>query len=425
MRIHRTITSSQFASLSRRLQPRRGGVDFGTLEIVNTLSVRTAALVASAAICFGTSIERIPTKKKGAGPLFQIHYGDKWGFMDRTGKIVIEPQFVDVSDFFDGLAKVVKRIGNDYKSCFIDDKGKTVISCTFDDAGDFSEGLAPVRVGRLWGYIDLTGQTVIAPRFQGAAEISDGLGRFLVWDRIQCSRQTYTKDDAPTYAFAMHDMTFHLTSGCFAEHQRFGYVDKKGQVVIKPEFFVADDFSEGLAAVRIEESATSKYAFIDTKGAIVVPPQFDQAYSFSEGLAAVETGFHAEGGNKVAGKWGFIDKSGKFVVSPRFELTLKFSEGLARASEHLGSWGFIDRTGRFVIAPKYSEAWDFSEGLAPVWSDSDGFAYIDRTGKPILWPKGGRWAFSDGLTVAGEHGKRVYVDHDGKIVASYEVNPGY
>jgi hypothetical protein len=172
---------------------------------------------------------------------------------------------------------------------------------------------------------------------------------------------------------------------------------------------------------RIEETATSKYGFIDTAGSIVIPPQFDGAYSFAEGLAAVETGFRAEGGQKVAGKWGFIDKTGKFVIAPRYEFTLKFSEGLARASENLGAWGFIDRTGRFVIPPKYSEAWDFTEGLALVWQDSDlSFVYINRTGKQVLKPKGARWGFSDGLTVAGENGNRVYIDRHGKTIAPYE-----
>ncbi|HWZ31292.1 MAG TPA: WG repeat-containing protein [Bryobacteraceae bacterium] len=345
--------------------------------------------------------------------------------MDRTGRVVIQPQFFDVGDFFDGLARVVVNVGKDYKSCFIDETGKTVIPCTFDAALNFSEGLAPVRVGRFWGYIDRTGRMAIQPQFQGAAEISDGLGRFMVWEKMQCSGRGYTKDDAPMYAFAMHDITFHLTSGCFAEHQRFGYVDKTGQIVIKPEFFVAEDFSEGLAAVRIEESATSKYAFVDKTGAIVIRPQFDQAYSFSEGLAAVETGFRAEGGKKVAGKWGFIDRLGKFVISPRFELTLGFSEGLARACENLGAWGFIDRTGGFVIAPNFNQALDFSEGLAGVWPDDGDFLYIDRTGKRVLKLKNGRWAFSDGLTVAGEYSKRVYVGRNGKTVAPYEVNPGY
>src|SRR5262252_7701054 len=140
-------------------------------------------LMASTALSFGTTVVRIPIKKKAAGPLFQIHYGDKWGFMDRTGRVVIRPQFSDVSDFFDGLAKVVVRVGKEYKSCFIDETGNTVIPCVFDMAGNFSEGLAPVRVGRLWGYIDRSGKMVIQPQFQGAGEINDGRGRIEVWDR--------------------------------------------------------------------------------------------------------------------------------------------------------------------------------------------------------------------------------------------------
>jgi hypothetical protein len=143
-----------------------------TLKIVSKPWLRFAIALLSAALCSGTSIERNPTKKKGAGPLFQIHYGNKWGFMDRTGKIVIEPQFSDVSDFFDGLARVDK----DHRSCFIDETGKVVIPCTFERAGNFSDGLAPVLVGRLWGYLDRSGRMVIAPQFQGAADFRDGMG---------------------------------------------------------------------------------------------------------------------------------------------------------------------------------------------------------------------------------------------------------
>ena len=109
----------------------------------------------SAALTFGNSKMLIPTKKKGAGPLFQIHHGNKWGFMDRTGKVVIPPRFDGVSDFFDGLAKVSFLVEKTFKFCFIDERGKIVIPCDFEVVGDFSEGLAPVRIGiRAWGYID-------------------------------------------------------------------------------------------------------------------------------------------------------------------------------------------------------------------------------------------------------------------------------
>jgi hypothetical protein len=242
----------------------------------------------------------------------------------------------------------------------------------------------------------------------------------VISDQIQCGRQIYTKDDAPAYAF---DTLFSTPGGCFAVHGRFGYVNKNGELGIKPQYFWAEDFSEGLAAVT--ESSESKFAFIDKTGEIVIAAQFDQAFSFYEGLAAVETGFRAEGGKQVAGKYGFIDKSGKFVIAPRFDFASNFSEGLARAFEEMGSGGYIDRAGHFVIAPRFSEAWDFSDGLAAVSSDDDWFAHIDRTGKKRLTLDGGSWSFSDGLTVAGEIGTRVYVDKTGKVIAPYEVNPGY
>lgn len=47
--------------------------------------------------------------------------------------------------------------------------------------------------------------------------------------------------------------------GCFPQGEKFGYVDKTGNVVITPQFFVAQDFPEGLAAVRVEETRDSKY----------------------------------------------------------------------------------------------------------------------------------------------------------------------
>ncbi len=53
--------------------------------------------------------------------------------------------------------------------------------------------------------------------------------------------------------------------------------------VIKPQFDWASNFSEGLASVRIDD----KWGSIDKSGEIVIRPQFDSALEFSEGLASV------------------------------------------------------------------------------------------------------------------------------------------
>ena len=65
----------------------------------------------------------------------------KYGFIDKNGKVVIEPQFDGADAFSEGLARVKK----DRKWGFIDKSGKVVIEPQFDWVSDFSEGLAKVR----------------------------------------------------------------------------------------------------------------------------------------------------------------------------------------------------------------------------------------------------------------------------------------
>ncbi len=67
---------------------------------------------------------------------------------------------------------------------------------------------------------------------------------------------------------------------------KYGFIDRSGQMVINPQFGFAESFSEGLARVQLG----NKYGFIDRSGQMVINPQFDSAGSFSEGLAAVELG---------------------------------------------------------------------------------------------------------------------------------------
>ena len=79
---------------------------YDTLEPV--LPVRRKAFVVAvlAVLCASAETIRVPTKRAGAGPLFQLVRHGKWGFMDRTGRVVIAPAFANERDFFHGLAAV-------------------------------------------------------------------------------------------------------------------------------------------------------------------------------------------------------------------------------------------------------------------------------------------------------------------------------
>jgi hypothetical protein len=247
-----------------------------------------------------------PTKKKGAGPLFRISRKGNWGFMDRTGKTVIEPQFDWEGDFFGDLARVLI----DGKWGYINELGVVVIPAHFGDAGDFTGDLAPVRVGRRWGYIDKKGKLIVDPQFQGAGEYHDGMARIEVWNTITCAQdtwdstpvryyartrnfrptqqRTFTKYNAPLYALKLQDdPVFRNLVSCGSLHRLLGYLDASGRIAIPLQFNDARDFSEGMAAVR---QGHEGWGFIDKTGQVVIPYEFVEVKPFSEGLAAVQLG---------------------------------------------------------------------------------------------------------------------------------------
>lgn len=155
------------------------------------------------------------------------------------------------------------------------------------------------------------------------------------------------------------------------EGGKYGYIDKTGKVVIKPQFDNTMGFNEGLAATSIGK----KYGYIDTKGNWVIKPQFDFTYMFSDGLAMVEI-------NK---KKGWIDKKGRMVIEPQeFEKTaIGFREGRLAVMKN-GKWGYIDKTGRMVVEAKFDEAKEFSGGVAQVVTAGHQHHWIDASGR-VLW----------------------------------------
>src|SRR5437879_7921476 len=102
----------------------------------------------------------------------------------------------------------------------------------------------------------------IEPRFQAAGEFRAGLARVHQQNKAVYTQGEYTSDDATEYAFKLREDDLSELPGCFPKGGTFGFVDKTGTFIIPSGFFIASDFSEGLAAVRVEESVESKYGYI-------------------------------------------------------------------------------------------------------------------------------------------------------------------
>jgi hypothetical protein len=272
----------------------------------------------------------------------------KFGYIDKTGKLVVPTIYDSSEPFSEGLASVLLSDDGDGLWGYIDKAGKMVIKPQFASAAPFSEGLAVVCINKKWGYIDKTGKMIIDPQFDMADSFSEGLAVVSVVAN-DVGQKSKPEEN--------------IISGL----GKFGYIDKTGKSIIAPQFALAMAFHEGLAAVQVGDFTVGKWGYIDKTGKVVIDPQFSFANNFSEGLASVmacpvessETSQKSD-----TPKWGYIDKSGKMIVPPHFSGMYQgeFCGGLARVSPSLPVPGkndneleYIDNTGKVVWKDKREE----------------------------------------------------------------------
>ena len=74
----------------------------------------------------------------------------------------------------------------------------------------------------------------------------------------------------------------------FQQGTDFGYKNATGEIIIKPQYAEAGNFSWGLAAVR--PSANGGWGYIDVSGNEIIHPQFEAAGDFVDGIAVVLKG---------------------------------------------------------------------------------------------------------------------------------------
>ncbi len=178
------------------------------------------------------------------------------------------------SSFLESIWKKEKPKTNEI---VFDEEILSELHSKYESVGKLHEGM--VLIGRKdeqgktkYGYANISGQLVI-PLFY-----------------------TYASDFKEEVAIVSPTASQVFLSVCGG---KCGVINKAGEYIILPQYDELHKFSEGFAACRI----TDKWGFIDKKGNMVISPQFISVYEdFKDGLAIVE---------KEWAKWYYVDKNGK------------------------------------------------------------------------------------------------------------------
>ncbi|QWV98643.1 WG repeat-containing protein [Geomonas nitrogeniifigens] len=277
---------------------------------------------------------------------FPVRVGDRYGYANMLGNVVIEPNYKVAYEFHDGEAFVSKD-GLVYE--IIDSAGEVIardINIPIDfEPGIYSDGIAAIPVKNTSIY-KLPCAIVDYVDLKGAQKFSATMCRTV-------------NNFVNGYLIATDDN----------DYNRVYFIDKTGARVNNQSYDGARNFSEGKAAVKVN----GKWGFIDEKGNVISDYKYEDVTDFSDGKAGV----------KLKGKWGYIDTEGKTTIEFKYSMVGLFYRGIAPASLDGEKFGLIDLGGRFVLNPIYDHMFGFFNGMSVV-SNNGFYGYINTDGKAVV-----------------------------------------
>ncbi|MDR5658945.1 WG repeat-containing protein [Serpentinicella sp. ANB-PHB4] len=358
------------------------------------------------------SVTRYPASVNKVG-------GIKWGYVNNEGSITIDPIFDSAQDFQDNNLSIVS-INN--KAGIIDDTGNFVVKPVFDSISEFHNERAVVWNKEGSKLIDTKGKVI----FQ-----TTGYLDYIIENRG---------------AFGHIDST--------SNQIKYGFIDKNGNIVVKPKFMSVSPFANGKAIAQVserkfiminydgevlhsyegvalmgnlsegvvsyKESLDGKFGYMDESGEILIPPKFDIAGDFIKGVAIVA--------NKERGmlKHRIIDKHGKIILNGDYNsITLINEEKIAIGKTHEQKsipttiYAVADNNGRLLTDFMFTNINKYYNGYASV-TDQNNTYFIDREGKrsnhlPTLDASCSMRMLQD-LIEVNKNNELFYIDKKGRTI---------
>ncbi len=315
-----------------------------------------------------------------------IRENDKYGYIDKEGKIIISCQLDTACEFINDIA-LVKRKGRFF---YIDTNGAKIFDKTFEVATPFfTKGYAAVQVAGKWGVIDLSGQFVVPPSYDRLMGYESDQYLWSPFFPGTPDLPRLPETDSLKWLGAVYERQLAAVS----ESGKWGLWSLvKNEYVIRPEMDQFSLWSEGMISVK----KNGKWGLCDSTGKMITEFIYDHAFMFSEGRAIVCR-------DPVC---GCIDRTGKEVITPRYRLFRSYSDGLAaRMTYGDQMYRFIDTAGNLAFRDSFDNVTDYCHGVALVSKGNDWWL-IDKQGKTVTGEKYDEtFLFNEnGTTVVGRNG---------------------
>lgn len=239
---------------------------------------------------------------------YSLYDGTNWGVADSNGDWLYECNYEyasPVNETTDVLLKTEKD------TRVIDSKGivQHILDNSYSEYKALGSDLVPVKnENDAWQYLSLDSKKLVGEEYKNCssfvndkAVVSDGKSWSLVDKKFKKVSDKKFSD------VKLHSNGEFIGSDIMIASDKDGYhmYDEKGKAM---NSFSAKDMDVCKGEYIAYQSDKGKWGFVDKKGKVVLKPVYDEAKSFSNGLAAVKTG----------DSWGFINDKFEEVIKAQF-----------------------------------------------------------------------------------------------------------
>lgn len=239
---------------------------------------------------------------------FSIENAERWGSIDADGERDYDCDYMYISPYSDD-GTVLLCTEKDNR--LLDRRMVTlsILDGEFTETRAYGNGLLPVKRDGQWHYLDCEVGRELETAYDDASAYQNGMAAVLkdgAWTLIGT-------DGAPASETVFSDIRL-FGNGNYCRDEllsaavggSWGLYKTNGTPV--KEDFTATDMDFCLSGPVAYQDRSGLWGFIDRKGEIVLEARYQQARSFSGGLAAVYDG----------SKWGFINEQGELAIACQF-----------------------------------------------------------------------------------------------------------
>lgn len=214
----------------------------------------------------------------------------------------------------------------------------------------------------------------------------------------------------------------------FRRYGRWGYLNRRGEVAIDPQFRRAGSFHEGLAWVHGERGWQAIDEDSGVGPRLDAPDLFDIG-PFHEGLAVVRRGVEhrwrerpGEEYTEFRGTYNFVDRSGCLMRPPaeEFDVAEPFFVGYARVHERDGAERWIRASGAAANSGEALDALAAADRPRAEYRQEEGWVYVDGRRRVVCRPPveaTGAEPFREGLAAFRVPGAMGFIGLQGNVVA--------